>query len=64
MQAKPIKKNSIVISDLSSKTYTASLASCNPFLPLKNLPTPNTLQVAAFKIATNSKPMAHAVIDR
>ena len=63
-QAKPIRKYYIVISLFSSRTFTASFALLSPSLPLRNLPTPKTLQVAEFKIAQSSNPIAHAVIDK
>ena len=64
MHAKPIRKYYIVISLFSSRTFTASFALLSPSLPLRNLPTPKTLQVAEFKIAQSSNPIAHAVIDK
>ena len=64
MQANPIRKYERVISLFSSKTLTASFADWSPFLPLRNLPGPKTEQVAEFKIAQSSNPIAHAVIER
>ncbi len=64
IQYKPVMKQPRVISILSSSTCTACSADSIPSLPLRNLPGPNTEQVAAFKIAHNSRPIALAVIDR
>jgi len=64
IQQNPDKKYCIVISLFSSRTFTASLADLMPSLPRRNLPGPNTEQVAEFKIAHNSNPIAHAVIER
>ena len=64
IQMNPSKKYVIVISLFSSSTCTASFASCIPFLPLRNLPGPNTEQVAEFRMAHNSRPIAHAVTHK
>ena len=50
-----------MVSAFSSRTLTASSADLIPPFPLKNLPGPKTEQVAAFRIAQSSSPMAQAV---
>ena len=61
MQTRPAMKYPIVISVLSSRTATTYSAAARPPLPLRNLPGPKTAQVAAFRIAQSSRPMAPAV---
>ena len=61
MQPNPIRKYVMVGSLMSSITCTASLADCKPLCPRRNLPGPNTLIMAEFKMAQSSKPIAEAV---
>ena len=61
MQTKPSMKYVNVESVLSSKTFTTYSAAATPPLALKNLPGPNTEQVAALRMAHSSKPIAPAV---
>ena len=53
-----------MISDFSSRTSNAWLADSYPSFPLRNLPGPNTEQVAELRMAHNSKPIAAAVTDK
>ena len=64
MQTKPSMKYVKVESVLSSNTFTTYSAAATPPLALKNLPGPNTEQVAALRMAHSSKPIAPAVNAR
>ena len=61
MHTKPAMKYPKVMSALSSSTATTDSAAARPPFPRKNFPGPKTAQVAEFKMAQSSRPIAPAV---